>query len=389
MAAAAFGAARRNAARKAGTQLHDEIVAMRVREHDQEVGVERAEPSPIARIAALTRATCALSSVSGRVRNCGACGTIAAPTMPGRVVLLRHLPSALRQSLVGCRKHSPLACAAQRQPGPACRRAGSRSRRCAAVGRQARNRLSLCRLPPRLPPGARHADHPRGARLSRRADRDPPRHPCPSRARLRGGAHRRSRRAQSSPNMAARCIAASPTTGVVGTFAARQLAARDRAARRHGLPADAGAERFRAPLARMTARCMPAAMTGTRRCCSAPRATSPRRAISTAPCISSSSPAKRATAAAGSWCRRGCSTNSRATRYSRCTTSRASRSATWRRAPGPMLAASDRFDIHVKAQGRACGAPASRHRPVRHRRRRSCWRCRRSRRATSTRSIRR
>src|SRR5438270_2260485 len=41
--------------------------------------------SPIARIAALTRATCALSSVSGRVRNCGACGTIAAPTIPGRL----------------------------------------------------------------------------------------------------------------------------------------------------------------------------------------------------------------------------------------------------------------------------------------------------------------
>jgi len=38
--------------------------------------------SPIARIAVLTRPTCALSSVSGRVRNCGACGTIAAPTMP-------------------------------------------------------------------------------------------------------------------------------------------------------------------------------------------------------------------------------------------------------------------------------------------------------------------
>jgi len=41
--------------------------------------------SPIARIASLTRPTCALSSVSGRVRNCGACGTIAAPTMPGRL----------------------------------------------------------------------------------------------------------------------------------------------------------------------------------------------------------------------------------------------------------------------------------------------------------------
>ena len=39
------------------------------------------------------------------------------------------------------------------------------------------------------------------------------------------------------------------TTGVVGTLAARQLAARDRAAGRHGLPADAGAERFPAPLA--------------------------------------------------------------------------------------------------------------------------------------------
>ena len=39
----------------------------------------------IARIALLTRPTCALSSVSGRVRNCGACGTIAAPRIPRRL----------------------------------------------------------------------------------------------------------------------------------------------------------------------------------------------------------------------------------------------------------------------------------------------------------------
>src|SRR5438067_1667857 len=54
--------------------------------------------SPIARIAPFTRPTWALSSVSGRVRNCGACGTIAAPTMPGRLSDLLLIFASLLQA---------------------------------------------------------------------------------------------------------------------------------------------------------------------------------------------------------------------------------------------------------------------------------------------------
>ena len=59
----------------------------------------------------------------------------------------------------------------------------------------------------------------------------------------------------------------------------------------------AGSERPALPQPRTPARCTPAAMTGTPPCCSAPRAIWPRRATSTAPSTSSSSPARKASAA--------------------------------------------------------------------------------------------
>ena len=130
-------------------------------------------------------------------------------------------------------------------------------------------------------------------------------------------------------------------------------------------------------------------MTATRRCCSARRATSPRRAISTAPCISSSSPPRRAfgggrvmveeglfdkfpcDAVFGMHNKPGIPVGHIATRA------------------GPMLAASDRFDIRIKAQRRPRRAPASRQRPVRGRRADRHGAADHRRRATSTRSTRR
>ena len=61
------------------------------------------------------------------------------------------------------------------------------------------------------------------------------------------------------------------------TAAGRQLAAHDRAARRYRLPADPGIQYSSRTARRITAGCMPAAMTGTRRCCSARRAIWRRR----------------------------------------------------------------------------------------------------------------
>ena len=59
--------------------------------------------------------------------------------------------------------------------------------------------------------------------------------------------------------------------------ARRQRAAHDRAARRHGRAADPGGQSTSRIARRTPARCTPAATTATRRCCSAPRATWPRR----------------------------------------------------------------------------------------------------------------
>ncbi len=86
-------------------------------------------------------------------------------------------------------------------------------------------------------------------------------------------------------------------TGLVGTLRA---AASPRAI---GIRADMDAlpmpEANEFESARRTpASCTPAAMTATPPCCWAPRATWPRRAISTARCISSSSPPRRTAAAA-------------------------------------------------------------------------------------------
>ncbi len=73
-------------------------------------------------------------------------------------------------------------------------------------------------------------------------------------------------------------------TGVVGVIRGRKGRLRgDRAARRHGRAADRGGDTGLPTNRPCRARCMPAAMTATPRCCSAPRAILPRRAISPAP----------------------------------------------------------------------------------------------------------
>ena len=76
----------------------------------------------------------------------------------------------------------------------------------------------------------------------------------------------------------------------------RQRSAVDRAPRRHGRAADPRADRRRPPEPTSVS-CTPAATTGTRPCCSARRATWPRRASSTARSTSFSSRARRAWAA--------------------------------------------------------------------------------------------
>ena len=102
---------------------------------------------------------------------------------------------------------------------------------------------------------------------------------------------------------------------------------------------------------RSPARCTPAAMTATRRCCWARRSTWPRPRISTAPSISSSSPPRRTRAAAGSWSRRGCSRSSRSRRSTACTTLPGIPIGHFAVRPGPMMAAYDIFEIVVKGVG--------------------------------------
>ena len=102
---------------------------------------------------------------------------------------------------------------------------------------------------------------------------------------------------------------------------------------------------------RRRARCTPAAMTGTPRCCSARRATSPRRATSTAPRCSSSSRPRRGSAAPARCSTTGCSSASPATRSTACTTGRTGRAARSRCGPAPRWRRRDFFDIRIKGQG--------------------------------------
>ena len=92
-------------------------------------------------------------------------------------------------------------------------------------------------------------------------------------------------------------------TGVVGTLQVGN------GTRRIGLRADMDAlampEKAERPYkSTFPARCMPAAMTATRPCCSAPPGIWPRRAAFPARCISSSSRPRKAAAAPGAWSRR-------------------------------------------------------------------------------------
>ena len=90
-------------------------------------------------------------------------------------------------------------------------------------------------------------------------------------------------------------------TGVVGVIRGRVAGPHHRPARRHGRAADDRDHRPALRLQDARARCTPAAMTATPRCCSARRNTWPRRATSPAPASSSSSPPRRAAAAAARW----------------------------------------------------------------------------------------
>ncbi len=128
-------------------------------------------------------------------------------------------------------------------------------------------------------------------------------------------------------------------TGVVGTLTGTRAAGGNRAvgaARGHGRAGDAGDDRRRPMPARPPARCMPAGMTGTRRCCWARRAGWRRIATaSAAPCISCSSRPRNRAAVPPAWWRRACSSASPSMPSTGCTTCPACRSAPsrCRRAP--------------------------------------------------------
>ena len=101
----------------------------------------------------------------------------------------------------------------------------------------------------------------------------------------------------------------------------------------------------------MTAKCTPAAMTGTRRCCSARRAISRRRAISTAPCISSSSPARRGIGGGRVMVQEGLFDKFPCDAVFAMHNKPGIPVGHMATRAGPMLAASDRFDIRIKARG--------------------------------------
>ena len=111
----------------------------------------------------------------------------------------------------------------------------------------------------------------------------------------------------------------------------------DRLAGRHGCAFPTRGERLRAPLAERRERCMPAGTTATPPCSWVPPSISPRAAVSTAPCASSSSRPRRPampSAAAIAWSATACSRSSRSRPCSACTTSRGFHSVTSRCARG-------------------------------------------------------
>ena len=115
-----------------------------------------------------------------------------------------------------------------------------------------------------------HEHRAQDRRRRGRADRHPPRHPCPSRARLRGGAHRRHRGREAqgmglsrSPPASARPASSAPSGSA--TIRARSACAPTwtRCRWTSTTPSTIAAS--------TRAACMPAAMTATPPCCWAPR----------------------------------------------------------------------------------------------------------------------
>ena len=92
---------------------------------------------------------------------------------------------------------------------------------------------------------------------------------------VRRASHRRRRSPRSSRRFGCdEVVTGIGRTGVVGVIRGRKGAGGaqgDRAARRHGRAADRGGDRPALQVDRARARCTPAAMTATPRCCSAPR----------------------------------------------------------------------------------------------------------------------
>ena len=195
-------------------------------------------------------------------------------------------------SSAGCRAFSPRGCPPKRHV-PAIARGGG-------AGRD--RGLSAARpwvlISSDVSARTSHEDRPDDRRLRRRADRVAPGHARASRAGLRGAAHRRLRGGAGSRAFGSR--------GRDGHRAAPAWSARCAAAARAraiGLRADMDALPIHeangfAHASRTPGACMAAAMTATPPCCSAPRASWPHAATSTARCTSSSSPPRRARAAA-------------------------------------------------------------------------------------------
>ena len=108
--------------------------------------------------------------------------------------------------------------------------------------------------------------------------------------------------------------------------------------------------------------------------------------ISAARCISSSSRPRKGSAAARRWSRTACSSVSRSTRSTACTTSRACRSACSRPARGRSWPRRDSWTVTFNGTGGHGGAAAHLATDTRSRPRSSSWRCRPSSAATSRRS---
>src|SRR6516165_3807136 len=124
---------------------------------------------------------------------------------------------------------------------------GSGSRPGMGLSRSSPNDYRAAALHGAAESGAADADYSPGARLSGRADRDTPRHPCASRARLCRTTHFGPRRGQAR-RIRVRGLSRARRDRSDRRDPARQRARHYRIARRYGRAADPGEERFRLPL---------------------------------------------------------------------------------------------------------------------------------------------